>query len=725
MKILIIGQDNFSIPDMDGHLIDFHIPANEIKETIDYLLKSNAEVIIIQSEQTATETELYGGLELLIWLRIKGIKTHIVLVSLFSLEELIKNCKNALILGSKGTSFCQMPFLPSSALLIELSKEQSEVKNFRMYLSSLFDKIKFRHREANWWGVKSLWDVHNVIYNLRDAYPNSIEAYEKTLNNYIAKELFSYDEEALKKGLIDYLFQNRNNRIREIDIQAIALSKDRATSRNLISSFSTGRFKNDNAVKLHETIIQNIDVQLAQLNVEKITTENANTDNKEKLETWIEEIKAANPRLLYIDDNAKNGWEEILQKMLPGILIDSLVPVPKFKDNISGLYADIVKPKLSQNEYTLIILDLRLFDETDINIKPEKLSGSHLLKEIKRDYSQIPVMIITASNKRFSYSTLINLGADAYWTKEGIDEYKTAIDSVTNYELLMSFTKKLHSKEFEYLSRLINIQGACNAECWWCEHEWINGDRTIVDFNLIKNILRQITDLYKAYLHRFFIESTSTEDEAVFFLTSLINKFGLLVEAVHELRSKDDFEKASPLISYKRIDTLGKKIRDIRNDSSHLHSLDSSKRNYFEVIDLLEKYLNKSNRYTELMISMPVINKSFLGKPVLINSKYNIFFPDKPEEISKIISQNQIENKVTIKVNEENEGIVIIKDVLLRVGTKATLMPKDGVQIGDYFIMAGDIYKINIPIKNRIVNSPDEVIIAKYNNGSACWEIDI
>ncbi|MBK7683467.1 MAG: hypothetical protein IPJ26_13840 [Bacteroidetes bacterium] len=83
--------------------------------------------------------------------------------------------------------------------------------------------------------------------------------------------------------------------------------------------------------------------------------------------------------------------------------------------------------------------------------------------------------------------------------KEGIDEYKTAIDTVTNYELLISFTKKLHSNEFEYLSRLINIQAACTAKCWWCEHVWINGDRTVVDFKLIKNILRQITDLYKAY----------------------------------------------------------------------------------------------------------------------------------------------------------------------------------------------------------------------------------
>ncbi|MBK7683466.1 MAG: hypothetical protein IPJ26_13835 [Bacteroidetes bacterium] len=207
-----------------------------------------------------------------------------------------------------------MPFLPSSAELIELFKEQSEVKNFRIYLSSLFDKIKFRHREANWWGVKSLWDVHNSIYNLSDTYPVSIEVYLRTLNNNIAKELFSYDEEALKKGVIDYLYQNRNNRIREIDIQAIALSKDKTTSRNPISSFSTGQFKNDNAVKLNEAIIQNIEVQLAQLNVEKISAENANTDNKEKLETWIEEIKSANPRLLYIDDNAKNGWKKYCKK---------------------------------------------------------------------------------------------------------------------------------------------------------------------------------------------------------------------------------------------------------------------------------------------------------------------------------------------------------------------------------------------------------------------------
>ncbi len=191
MKILIIGQDNFSIPKMDGHLIDFHIPVNEIKETIAYVLKSNAEVIIIQAEQTATETELYGGLELLIWLRIKGIKTHIVLVSLFSLEELIKNCKNAFILGSKGTSFFQIPFLPSSAELIELSKETSKDDNLKTYLSSIFDIIHFRHAYANVWGLKRLTEVHKLYFPDFALEDDKVDKVSVSLNYNIAEFLYS------------------------------------------------------------------------------------------------------------------------------------------------------------------------------------------------------------------------------------------------------------------------------------------------------------------------------------------------------------------------------------------------------------------------------------------------------------------------------------------------------------------------------------------------------
>lgn len=193
MKILTIGQDNFSIPNMDGYEIDCYIPIDNLPAVIKYVQQSNADIIFIQAEQPATESDLYGGLELLIWLRIKGVNTHIVLVSFFSLEALMKNTKNAFILGAEGTTFCQMPFLPSSAELIELSKEPSKDDNLKTYLSSIFDIVHFRHAYANAWGLQRLVEVYNKIF-YNDKFKITPTNESKSLNYNIGEFLYKKND---------------------------------------------------------------------------------------------------------------------------------------------------------------------------------------------------------------------------------------------------------------------------------------------------------------------------------------------------------------------------------------------------------------------------------------------------------------------------------------------------------------------------------------------------
>lgn len=192
MKILTIGQDNFSIPNMDGHEIDCYIPTDNLPVVIKYVQQSNADVIIIQAEQTAPESELYGGVEFLIWLRIKGIKTHIVLVSFFSLESLIKNTKKAFILGAEGSTFSKMPFLPSCDELAELSNNRSKDDNLKRYLSAIFDIVHFRHAYANVWGLKRLVEVHNEINIEKFTLEKYMKPNDFSLNFHIA--LFYYKQ---------------------------------------------------------------------------------------------------------------------------------------------------------------------------------------------------------------------------------------------------------------------------------------------------------------------------------------------------------------------------------------------------------------------------------------------------------------------------------------------------------------------------------------------------
>ncbi len=728
--MLIVGQTNFIISSVDGFVMEHYTPTNNLQADILFVLNSNADIIIIQAEQAANylESHLFGGVELMVWLRIRGVKAHIVLASWSPLQAILNSTKYGFITGAKGSTFCQLPFLPSSSELIELFKEQSEVKNFRMYLSSLFDKIKFRHREANWWGVKSLWDVHNSIYNLSDTYPVSIEVYLRTLNNNIAKELFSYDEELVKKGLTDVLYQNRKNRIIEIDIQTVGLSKEMAISKNLKRNLSTGSKKDDNIVNLHENNIQRIEEPLVQLSKEKTIAENTDADTKEQLETCIEEIKIANPQLLYIDDNAKNGWEEILQKMLPGLPIDSIVPVNKYKDNIAGLYRDVVKPKLIQTAYTLVILDLRLFDETDVNINPEKLSGSLLLQQIKTDFPHIPVLIVTASNKRLSYSTLIHLGADAFWTKEGIDEQKTAADSVTNYMQLISHIKKLHSKEYQYLTKLTVALRNCNDNCWWCNHTWKNGDITNCNIDSVTSILQQSVNLYKNYLNRFFIEKESRDEEAVFFLTSLINKFGLIVEVIHRFDEQPNYRNFVDINYPKRKDNYGNKLRsEFRNKASHISSLSLTKETFFDVIDVLEKYLLIGNEIEFKLDRVKLVsyanNKMVVSKD---SQEYTISWTQITQEMILAIL---ISNTHTVKIDtESNSGKLILNNnisIPWATGTTAKLKGQEGYLINKIFGKKDKIFKLNKILAEKIKHYPNDEISCIYNARTNCWELQI
>ncbi|MBK7683465.1 MAG: hypothetical protein IPJ26_13830 [Bacteroidetes bacterium] len=54
MKILTIGQDNFSIPNMDGYEIDCYIPTDNISAVIKYVQQSNADIIFYSGRATCS-----------------------------------------------------------------------------------------------------------------------------------------------------------------------------------------------------------------------------------------------------------------------------------------------------------------------------------------------------------------------------------------------------------------------------------------------------------------------------------------------------------------------------------------------------------------------------------------------------------------------------------------------------------------------------------------------
>lgn len=100
-------------------------------------------------------------------------------------------------------------------------------------------------------------------------------------------------------------------------------------------------------------------------------------------------------RILIIEDN-----EDILECM-------------KIKLNSLGLYVDTAnngiegEEKAYVNEYDLILLDLFL---------PDK-DGTQILKYLRKESVQTPIIIITANNSSKDISSILNYGADDYIVK--------------------------------------------------------------------------------------------------------------------------------------------------------------------------------------------------------------------------------------------------------------------------------------------------------------------
>ncbi|MDE6272534.1 MAG: response regulator [Muribaculaceae bacterium] len=122
-----------------------------------------------------------------------------------------------------------------------------------------------------------------------------------------------------------------------------------------------------------------------------------------------------NVNALLIDDEAAKGWATVLSDMMPNAAFDVWDKrVEKFED-ISEEY----KQNIKQGIYDLIFLDLRMNGVEEEGIKnPQNFSGMQILKAIKNINEGIQVIMLTATNKAWNVSALLEAGANGYYMKE-------------------------------------------------------------------------------------------------------------------------------------------------------------------------------------------------------------------------------------------------------------------------------------------------------------------
>ncbi|MBK7932028.1 MAG: hypothetical protein IPK01_00760 [Acidobacteria bacterium] len=139
--------------------------------------------------------DLHKGVRLLSWMRINGVTNHCVLYSIESVNSVAAANQRNLIIFSKGNSFVQLPAIFTELQFDLLNENRVEQTNLDAYLKASFRIDDFRHSDANWWGLKQLWDVHRVYTEgqFREPYPSLIEDALKDLNNAVGAYLHSLE----------------------------------------------------------------------------------------------------------------------------------------------------------------------------------------------------------------------------------------------------------------------------------------------------------------------------------------------------------------------------------------------------------------------------------------------------------------------------------------------------------------------------------------------------
>ncbi|WP_197026347.1 response regulator [Polaribacter sp. Hel_I_88] len=142
---------------------------------------------------------------------------------------------------------------------------------------------------------------------------------------------------------------------------------------------------------------------------------NANVISGDKLKINY----SGDPKVLYIDDEAEKGWEEIFAEFFGdknNIYFDYLIE--DFKNLTQDQLIKSSLQKIKEDDIDLVLLDFRLLPSDFITKNLEEVTGVKLLKEIKELNSGIQVIIFSATNKIWNLQKLQDAGADGFILKE-------------------------------------------------------------------------------------------------------------------------------------------------------------------------------------------------------------------------------------------------------------------------------------------------------------------
>lgn len=213
----------------------------------------------------------------------------------------------------------------------------------------------------------------------------------------------------------------------------------------------------------------------------------------------IEPIDAKDKQILLIDDQAKDGWEEVLKSFFK----DSIFKVATNYEDGLNLAKDL--------KWDLILLDLRLDPANeDIDgelINPEDFSGAKLLREIKEFNPGLQLIMLTASNKSWNLKKLLELGVNGYYVKESPEFNYTIEHTIENIKNFKRDVEKCFEMGFlkDIFLKLENLESSKFIDCQDNSFKDIVFNYLSTSKDLLLSSSKNKEFINKAYLQIFFI----------------------------------------------------------------------------------------------------------------------------------------------------------------------------------------------------------------------------
>ena len=362
----------------------------------------NRDTILLINAEGVIEGGFYQDqrlLELAFWLRCKySLRNVIVFYSSLSINYLLANNPSYYILLSPGCYHLRLTLSDEELQKISKYKPLTDINLIKPYLKTKINLVKTRHRYANYAGMALMLNVAKKVWNI------------------------PMDSQLLQGSVKDVtpFFSFRNSLTYSI----------------LATYFDLG---------------SGLKIETGKEDIYK-----------------IDSLVSRSKKILLINDLAEKGWKPILSRMIYGrskdknlgaLQIHTKVEEGKkvfdFDQTQTGLDDAIKKHKPH-----LVLLDLRLNDEEGKK-RLEDLGGYKLLTYLKShpSFKGLPVIMFTASSSAENTKKLLAAGAEAVWTKPGLDEGLTVEEILDRYSSLIGSVKAAFDPDDRGLKYLNDNEG--------------------------------------------------------------------------------------------------------------------------------------------------------------------------------------------------------------------------------------------------------------------------